>query len=518
MKRILRTRVLPLLLSALLLSSSGCIRLERLDGTPGTEKPETTDSADPTPAIGTEPISEPEPGPEPEPAAPFVPDGEILSEALAMTLVGWGTEHLNDPDGLWSAVGYYAAMTARRTGPDEAAWIPETAAETICSLLRPGENPLPRPDWLGKDGAKAEEKNGTNGFRFDDYAKMLDDTLGVWRALSVEQEDGTWIVSVEDHLDEGVRRCLLYAAFENPPDAGENTVPPLVYLMLTDFTWDEPEGGNTAENNAEDLARQLTWEHLTAANLVGNLVMTYGGFHVRETSYYETPGNVTSDSYYLVDDPGILSVTEGHAYDDAMTPYTYTNYSFWDGENILYASAEGKGVSASFALGDSTPAGTYPGDIEFFYHFYNAPAEILETSGNTVTFRTAPEILEGGTLVYTVLADSLAVVSFERYSADGTLTYSRTAEYGRDKAEDFTAPSRKDVSNQRIIRLKGTWYSETGFEELDYFLHVPKNWELTLIAWGDLFLYANEGFTGAVDNPIEPGEEDLTLWVTNAAG
>ena len=506
MKKVLRSRVLPLLLSALLLSSSGCIRLEKIDGTQGgADQTETAAVPDPVPA-------DPEPDPAPE-APAFLPDEKTLSEALAMTLVGWGRDHLDDPGGLWSAVGYYAAMTARQTGPDEAAWIPETAAETICSALRPGEDPLPRPDWLGLEGAEAETRDGVPGFRFDDYAKMLDDTLGVWRALSAEQEDGTWIVSVEDHLDEGVRRCLLYAAFENPPDAGENAAPPLVYLFLTDFSWDEPAGGT------EDLARQLTWEHLTAANLVGNLVTTYGGFHVRETSYYETPGNVTSDSYYLVDDPGILSVTEGHAYDDAMTPYTYTNYSFWDGENILYASADGEGVSASFALGDSTPAGTYPGDIEFFYDFYNAPAEILETDGDTVTFRTAPEILEGETLVYTVLADSLAVVSFERYNADGTLTYSRTAEYGRDKAEDFMAPLRKDVSNQRIIRVKGTWY-EGGLNPapIDYYLHVPKNWKLTLIAWGDLFLYANEGFTGAVDNPIEPGEEDLTLWATNAAG
>lgn len=522
MKRTRISRALALLLALLLAASSGCMRIERIDG--GTEttdpSPETVPVTDP--AIHSPETAAPEPAPEPEPVQPFLPDEEILSEALAMTLVGWGQDHLEDPNGLWSAVGYYAALRARRTAPDEPAWIAEADAEVICSVLRPGEEPLPRPKWVGMEGATAEEKDGVSGFLFDGYAEMVDETLGVWRALSAEHSGSTWIIGVEDHLDDGVRRCILYAAFQNSPDADPNDPPPLVYLFLTDFTWDEEEPGtgtDGAESDAEDFAERLTWENLVQANSVERLVMTYGGFRIRETSYYEDPGDVVSDSYYLVDDPGIMSVTEGQAYDGDGTSYTYTNYSFWDGENILYASVGGEGISASFILGEGTPAGEYPGDNRFVYDFYNAPAEILESTDETVKYRTVPEILDGEVLVYTVLRDSLAVLSFERYDAKGRLTYSRETEYGRDKVGEFMAPLLKDVSNHRIIRVKGTWY-EAGFgpEPIDYFLHVPKDWKLTLIAWGDLFLYANEGFTGAVDNPIEPGEEDLTLWATNAAG
>ena len=81
------------------------------------------------------------------------------------------------------------------------------------------------------------------------------------------------------------------------------------------------------------------------------------------------------------------------------------------------------------------------------------------------------------------------------------------------------APFRRDVSNQRIIRIRGTLYSRNADPvELDYFLHVPREWRLTVVGPGELFLYANENFTNSVDNPIEPGEEDLTLWASNAAG
>ncbi len=111
------------------------------------------------------------------------------------------------------------------------------------------------------------------------------------------------------------------------------------------------------------------------------------------------------------------------------------------------------------------------------------------------------------------------MLSFERHNADGALTYSRTAEYGRDTVDDFMAPFRRDVSNQRIIRIRGTLYSrDADPAEFDYFLHVPREWRLTVVGPGELFLYANENYTNSVDNPIEPGEEDLTLWASNAAG
>ncbi len=540
MKQIHLTRAASLLLAALLLSSAGCLHLEQVTGPAETE---TTAAPEQDPSPETDP-----PEAEPEPAAPatdpeaepFLPDKDVLSEALALALTGWGTDYLNDPNGLWSVIGYYAALSARLKAPDAVPWLSDSACETLCtvlqSVLRSGEDPLPRPDWLGKDGAAAEARDGADGWRFDDYARMLDETLGVWRALDLTVESGTRIVTVEDHLDDGVRSCLLYAAFQNPPDADENDPEPLVYLVLTDFITPEglpvtdpannPDGypgglddDGRGEDENDDLVSLLTRENLAAANGVEKLLFTYGGFHITETTAMDGADDLISDSWYLVDDPGILSVTEGHALNADKTPYTYTNYSFWDGENILYASVGGEGVSASFFVGEDTPAGTYPGDDLFFYEFYDAPAELLASDAETVTFRTAPEILDGRTLVYTVLRDSLAVLSFERHNADSALTYSRTAEYGRDTVDDFMAPFRQDVSNQRIIRIRGTLYSrDADPAEFDYYLHVPREWRLTVVGPGELFLYANENFTNSVDNPIEPGEEDLTLWASNAAG
>ena len=161
----------------------------------------------------------------------------------------------------------------------------------------------------------------------------------------------------------------------------------------------------------------------------------------------------------------------------------------------------------------------YPGDYQFFYEFYNTPAEIQYYDADTVTFSVAPEILEGETLRYTVIRDSLAVLSFERRSADGTLTYARVAEYGRGKVTDFMAPLTRNVSDQRVVRLNVVWYEDGNESRYERYLHLPREWQLTVLGIdGLLYLYETEDMSGSVDNPIPPGNDDLTLWGTNAAG
>ena len=555
MKRTCFTRAAALLLAAMLLSSSGCRRLARIPDSPetgaaapetespetvapeterpGANPPETEKAETETPAeTAAEPVA-----PEPPAEAVFLPDQGILSEALALTLAGWGTDYLNDPNGLWGVIGYYAALSARMTSPDAVPWLSGAACETLCAVLRPDGDPLSPPAWLNDgESAREEIRDGVSGFRFDGYIRHLSETLGIWRSLSVEHND-TWFVTVEDHLDDGVRSCTLYAAFENPPGADENTPAPLVYLFLSDFITaeglpvtdpaDNPEGypgGLSDDGRGEDelLADQLSWENLTAANLVSNLVFRYGGFKTREMSYLDGALSNAAESYYLVDDPGIMSVTEGQAADGEGNPYTYTNYSFWDGENVLYASVSGAGISASVFADPWTQAENaehYPGDNQFFYEFYDAPAEIQFFDADTVTFTTAPEILEGETLRYTVLRETLAVLSYERYAADGTLTYARIAEYGRDRVTDFMAPLRQNVSDQRIVRLNVVWYDGGDESRYELYLHVPREWQLTVLGTnGLLFLYETEGMSGSVDNPVPPGYDDLTLWGTNAAG
>jgi len=559
MKRTFSTRAAALFLTALLLSSSGCLRLKRIPDSPETEsaapetispetnapeteKPETippeTESAETdAPAPETEKAETDPAAAVPEPAAPDPVDEERLSMALALGLVGWGKEYLDDPNGLWNVIGYYAALTALNESPEAVPWLSDATAQYIAGVLRAGEDPLPEPLWLDDgDSAKKEAREGVSGISFPGYRNMLTSMLGVWRSLSVSLESGTYIVSVEDHLDDGLRTCLVYAAFADAGE-GENTVRAMPYLMITDFITpeglpvtdpaDNPEGypgGLNDDGRGEDekLADQLTWENLTAANLVEKLVFTYGGFKTREMSYLDGALSNASDSCYLVDDPGIMSVTEGQAVDGEGNPYTYTSYSFWDGENVLYASVGGDGISASVFADPWTQAENaehYPGDNQFFYEFYNAPAEILFYDDDTVTFTTAPEILDGETLRYTVLRETLAVLSYERYAADGTLTYARVAEYGRDRVTDFMAPLRQNVSDQRIVRLNVVWYDGGDESRYELFLHVPREWQLTVLGTnGLLFLYETEGMSGSVDNPIPPGSDDLTLWGTNAAG
>ena len=552
MKRTLPRRAAALLFAVLLPSFSGCLHLEQLPGPAETETaagleteapaaPETdapeTDAPETEPAETEKAETEPA-APEPEPAAPDPVDEERLSMALALGLVGWGKDYLDDPNGLWSVIGYYAALTALTVSPEEQPWLSDATAGYIAGVLRAGEDPLPEPGWLD-DGtsAKRETRDGVPGTSFPGYRDMVASTLGVWRSLSVSLEDGTYIVSVEDHLDDGLRTCLVYAAFADA-GTGESTVRAMPYLMITDVL--TPEGlpvTDPADNpggypggldddgrgeEEEELVSLLTWENLTAANGVEKLLFTYGGFRTREMSYLDGELSNASDSYYLVDDPGIMSVTEGDAVDGQGLPYTYTNYSFWDGECILYARVNGEGISASvFAdpYSRRNESESYPGDLQFFYEFYNAPAEILNADASTVTFRTAPQILEGETLQYTVIRDSLAVLSFERRSADGTLTYARVAEYGRDRVTDFMAPLRQNVSDQRVVRLNVAWYENGDESRYDLFLHLPRAWQLTVLGTdGLLFLYETEDMSGSVDNPIPPGNDDLTLWGTNAAG
>ena len=300
--------------------------------------------------------------------------------------------------------------------------------------------------------------------------------------------------------------CLRFEQVTDGPSGDPDPVPVL------------PDGGS----DDGDLSGLLTRENLAEANGTVRLLFTYGGFRVREMSYLDGELSNSSESYFLVDDPGILSVTEGQAVDGQGQPYTYTNYSFWDGSCTLYASVKGEGVSASVyadPYSREQDAENYPGDLQFFYDFYDAPVEILSADADTVTFRTAPEILEGGILLYTVIRESLAVLSLERYGADGVLIYSRTAEYGRDRVSDFMAPLREDVSDQRIVRLNVVWYDNEVSTSYMLFLHLPREWQLTVIGSGGLlYLYEQENMSVPADNPIPPGKDDLTVWGTNAAG
>ena len=81
------------------------------------------------------------------------------------------------------------------------------------------------------ENAKKETRDGVAGIAFPAYDAILSETLGVWRELSQTVEDGTRIVAVTDHLEEGIERFLVYVAFDGPEDA---KLRKMVYLVMTD--------------------------------------------------------------------------------------------------------------------------------------------------------------------------------------------------------------------------------------------------------------------------------------------
>jgi hypothetical protein len=450
-------------------------------------------------------------------------DEALLSEALALALVGWGKEYLDDPNGLWSVIGYYAALTARTEAPDASSWISEDAAQRIASILRPGEDSLPEPAWLD-DGESAgkEARGGVPGIAFPGYDDMLSSTLGVWRALSAEknpdaQTDGNYIVTVEDHLDEGVRTCLVYTAFEDSM-MGESTVRGMPYLFITDFHW--TEGGPSADPGEEELP-PVDWEHLREANGVETLLFRYGGFKFTETSYY-ADDPVVSDLYYWVGDPGILSVS-AFIYAGGAGEPDDTYYSFWDGEQLISATVTGRGILASGFFSPDPgeyPENAYPLDDRFIYDFYAADHQIMDETEDTVTFLAAPDILDGDYYICTADRKTLAVLDYMMYRADGTLLMERHTEYGRDKVEDFMAPAIGNIRDLRSVKYNIKYYGNEGEKAYTLFFHLPRAWEFSLEAYfdGELFFYADEGLTVPAENLIEPGDEDLVFWATNAAG
>ena len=489
--------ILSLLLAAaaIFLPAGGCIR--KIGPAAGTDMPETSPA----------PVSE---------TAETV-DEEVLSEALALALVGWGTDYLNDPNGLWSVIGYYAALTARMRDPDERPWISARTADCIASVLRLGEDPLPEPSWLdGGESAKKENKNGVSGIAFPGYGETVSSMLGIWRALHTENDNGTWIVTVEDHLDDGVRTCLVYAAFEDAY-VGESKVRGMPYLYITEFLWaDDFAPDPDAEAPPADR------EHLAAANAVETLVLRHGGYLAEETSYYADPP-LASRQYLWADDPGILSVFVQTVPGEDGTLREFTNYSFWDGAELIAASVEGRGIvaGADWYPGKEPADGTFPGNDQYYYDFPDTEYTVTEEADGTVTIRSAPFGDDGRYFVCTADRKTLSVLEYRQYGADGNLTYERRMTYGRENVKEFISPAIGNIRDVRNVQYNVRYFGGDGEEtESRLFFHVPRAWEFSLSTWmaGEMYFYADENYSRPVENLVEPGEGDLVFWVTDAAG
>ena len=168
-------------------------------------------------------------------------DEKLPADAVALAIAGSGERYLEEADGLWYAIGWYAALIGRVSGTRPR--LSEDVCGALASIPHPEGDPPPHPESRLNDGISREPRDGRSSF-FPGYEKLLSETPGVWRELSRTEEDGTSIVAVTDHLEDRTGRFLVCAAFAAAPGEG---LPGLVYLTMTepseekepDFTPDE---------------------------------------------------------------------------------------------------------------------------------------------------------------------------------------------------------------------------------------------------------------------------------------
>ena len=267
MKKTTWKRILAAALAALTfaLLAAGC-GIKKIDGT-GTEtgavaqtpQQNPAGNEQPTSGVGGEPAgtaepTDPQTEPQTEPAEPaldasFMPedtslDAEMLSDALAIALRGWEEGYIDDPNGLWAVVGYYAALRNRVSAEGEAgSWLSEQYAAYVAARLCPqNDQTVPIPEaWFSEGGGAAREnrafeKDGKTvlvpGYSFWGYDDMLASMLGVWREIASDAADcegGTACrVTLTDHLAEGTRVSVFRFRF-TVDEGGEWGLTDIVY-------------------------------------------------------------------------------------------------------------------------------------------------------------------------------------------------------------------------------------------------------------------------------------------------
>ena len=503
-----RLRALSLLLAAVMLLSCGCFRIQRIPLN------EIDPGGEPGPAF-PDPEPEPEPESEPDPI-----DETLLSESLALCLVGWGKDYLDDANGLWGVIGYYAALTGRinQTAP----WLSDSTADALRRMLRPGEEPLDLPTaWFGDGSVERLSVDGHNGLSFPAFSSLLDATLGIWREIGTESTGAaSYTVTVTDHLDDGtVRRCFVYTAFDGPSEAERG----LVYLFLSDFSAvTAGDGRDPAEIAAEQGIP--TYEELRSTNTVMNLLALSRSMVCTNT--HTMNGEVESESVteFYVEDAGVFTyVKTVTVREDGQEEVWPDSATFWDGDQILYATL-GSPTTAS-AMVPERPESHYeeegfgyPGNDAFSYDFYNSAPTLVSETDETITFRVDPEILEGEWLVYTVDRATSAMIDINRYSADGVHIWSTHMEYTGGRISDDMESLLGEVHGMRnaVVHLL---YMENGESvSADVWYHLPRAWEISLIPSGEFRLFDSPNLSVPVDGVIAPGDDDIELWASAAKG
>ena len=261
------------------LSLGGCLKIRPI------EKPKDPADVD----LAVDPV--PDVPPETEPPAPLPPeeitiDEELLADAVALGIAGNGENYIEEADGLWNVIGWYAALNARISDAD-GPWLSDGTCDALVSILRPDEDPLPIPERWMSGGTSRQTREGRSGILFSDYETLLNETLGIWREISQTEEGGTRIVAVTDHLEDRTERFLVYVAFDGPEDAELGR---MVYLTMTEPIV-EKELNFTLEEVREQnkISKLLTAYSCVTVDMSDEYGKAYQSFWLKdgERVYYE---------------------------------------------------------------------------------------------------------------------------------------------------------------------------------------------------------------------------------------
>ncbi|MBQ3956795.1 MAG: hypothetical protein II680_12980 [Clostridia bacterium] len=498
------------LLAALLFASSasGCFKIQKIDdpASPGISDPVTTPATDPATDPTTDPSGEPEPenpGTDTPAQTPAELNYDLLKDAIALGLMGNGTDYLEAADGLWNVIGYYAALLARIGDRQMGAWLSDAECDALRATLIPdGPTPELPARWFSDGGVVREEMSGVPGVSFPSYEEMLMNTLGIWRELRhPTEEDAPYAVEVVDHLDDGDWQTFVYIAFAEDPSDGRTK---LVYLVIGDTMKMTPEG-----------ALSFTLDDLRAQNRLSSLLSVYDSVTLDMSDEYSTD----YQSLWLRDGDMVFYETSEISMDDE------------DGEPMTFHSENGayRGFEFNTYLAAEpmvfvwVTADPRQPDTEYYESLLTRyiPAEpasdpvLVSEDEDTCTFTVDEvyETLEGFENrmknYFTVDKGTLAILSCVWEYEDGSMN-GFTVSYNGEKLG--TEPMKAWDKTRRLdIDIR----TEAGEPRVDT-AEIPDAWLAQLLTDEGITVYTDEACTELTYNLIDAGG-DTILYARDAA-
>ena len=282
-------------------------------------------------------------------------------------------------------------------------------------------------------------------------------------------------------------------------------------------------GPASPERDPAEVAAKLgipTYDDLCAANTVMNLLSLSRSMVCTETHTVNGETASESTTEFYVEDAGVFTYTKSVTAGEAVQPAAA---SFWDGEQILYATL-GEQTTAAATVPErlenhfDEEGYGYPGNDTYRYSFYNSVPSLVSETDETVTFRVDPELLAGEWIVYTIDRATAAFTDIARYSADGVHIWTTHMEYTGGRISGEMKALTDDVHGMRSAVVHLEYLENREAVTCDVWYHLPCSWTVTLITRGEFLLYDTPNMSAPVDGVIAPGTEDVELWASAAKG